>query len=178
MKKTILAALLLSGCVQQSVEIGKPPKAYMFGDSLCNGLKAAATIGYEHVTLDCMSGRKLVHFPTYLPSDITHLFLSGGTNDTSQRQTMPLFEERVRLYTDDPRITVICILPNELPDTRPSSEPYRDVLKSYCNDYIDPVPDCGVQILHEDGIHYHQSDRDALGQCILDKLYDYGIITE
>ena len=191
----LLLGVVLVGCLEEPITIDsengyvtistegdvlqtyRRSKLYMFGDSLCAPeVGTTTTIGYKELELDCLPGRKLTHFP-YVPPDAKFLILSGGTNDASWGGEIEFFEERLLHYTQHPYIDVVCILPNILPPEKPSSVPFREIMMTHCMDYIDPVPDCGVQILHTDGIHYYQSDRDSLGQCIEDKLYQYGVLS-
>jgi len=171
MKRIILIALLLQGCIvdNYNYELTHPDIMYV-GDSLCykvfdtdTGIDsvyenedyqktAQAMLG---IASNCVPGRRSTDL-TELPKGKRITILALATNDVG-RTDINVFADKYAdlVYNSDSDI-VYCVLPNAFIGNK-SSEEYREVISGICANIIDPN-EYGVTFRANDGVHMTEID--------------------
>lgn len=170
----ILAVLLISGCIiqeEKGIDCSKSTNPEhkdiaMYGDSICAACGSSADI--LSIEKQCKSGRRLIDVD-YIDSKYSVVFLALGINDIGQNVPHSDYSHHLKYLLGTTSARVICIMPNHHPSIESSL--HREAIELACDEYIDPVKDCGVRIENPDGVHYSGRDQKLLAKCLNSLLH-------
>jgi len=171
MKRILLIALLLQGCIVEDYDykVIHPDIIYV-GDSLClkvfdtdTGIKdiyekeaykktAQAMLG---IVSNCVPGRKIIDLQS-LPKGYKTTILALGSNDVGHTEINVFAEKYSNLVYNSDSEVLYCVLPAKKVLGK-SSEEYREVIRGICANVIEPEQ-YGIKFRAKDTAHMNEFD--------------------